>query len=233
MDQLLDVKQADVTGDGIADSVYLYGKKPNPSSPFAEQIMLVIQNGRTLQRTTVPLKNNAGYNARLFLGDFTKDSTPDILVSIDTGGSGGYGIFYLYSYQHHMLYEVLNSDSYNQLFTFLVYYQDYYKVSVQSPQLNVQFIIDISTKGYGYLLQYYDPNGKLKQAAQGEVLAIGGLFPIATGDKAGGYDLLAIQRIIGTTNADTLGYVENLLTWDGKQLVSSRISVAIEGTNLV
>ncbi|MDG0810580.1 hypothetical protein [Cohnella rhizosphaerae] len=84
---LLDAKQGDVNGDGILDNVYLYGNQSD--GPFADHITLIVQDGRSNRSTAVNLPNNAGYNARLFLGDFTKDRVQDILVSIDTGGSGG------------------------------------------------------------------------------------------------------------------------------------------------
>lgn len=34
------------------------------------------------------MKNNTGYNPTLFLGDFTGNEGDDILVVIETGGSG-------------------------------------------------------------------------------------------------------------------------------------------------
>ncbi|MGO4375176.1 VCBS repeat-containing protein, partial [Paenibacillus sp. MCAF20] len=185
------------------------------------------------QFTTVNLQNNAGYNPRLFLGDFSKDNVKDILVSIDSGGSGGYGIFYIYSFKNNILSEMFDFEKYNNEYKFNVNYEDFYKVSVGSPQLDVLFTIDISYKGYDYLSQYYDENGKLKQPIQGEVLALGALYPIVTNENRMGYDLLAFQRIIGTSNSDTLGYVENLLTWNGSKFTSSRLSVAILGTKLI
>ncbi|MNP58796.1 hypothetical protein D3C76_1537440 [compost metagenome] len=106
-------------------------------------------------------------------------------------------------------------------------------MSVGSPHLDVLFTIDISNKGYDYLSQYYNENGKLKQPIKGEVLALGALYPIVTNEKSMGYDLLAIQRIIGTSNSDTIGYVENLMTWNGTQFTSLRLSVAILGTRLI
>lgn len=228
---LLDMKQGDVTGDGILDNVYLYGNKPDgPTGIFADQITLVIQDGRSLQNTTVMLQNNAGYNARLFLGDFNKDNILDILVSIDSGGSGGYGFFYIYSFKNNLLRELFNVDKYNQLSKFNVDYQDLYKVTVGSPSLDVLFTIDISYKGYDYLSQYYDKNGKLKQPLKGEVLALGALQPIVTNEQGAGYDLLALQRIIGQYNADTLGYVEALLTWNGTAFIPARLSVSILGS---
>ncbi|MDG0792277.1 VCBS repeat-containing protein [Cohnella ginsengisoli] len=228
---LLDVKQGDVNGDGVLDHVYLYGNQSD--GPFADHITLIIQDGRSNRSTAVNLPNNAGYNARLFLGDFSKDGVQDILVSIDTGGSGGYGIFYLYSFKNNIVYEMFDFEKYNEAYKFNVNYEDFYKVSVSNPQLDVLFTIDISQKGYDYLSQYYDDDGKLKRPVQGEVLALGGLFPIVTNERGVGYDLFAIQRIIGTRNADTLGYVENLLIWNGTQFASSRLTVAILGSKLI
>lgn len=231
---LLDQKQGDVTGDSVPDHVYLYGYKPGgPSSGFADHITLAIQDGRSRQLTTVPLPVNAGYNARLFLGEFSKDQVDDILVSIDTGGSGGYGIFYVYSFNRNVLRELFNFEAYNREYSFRVDYEDQYRVAVSSPSLDVLFTIDISTKGTEYLSTFYTPEGKLKQPVQGEVLAIGGLFPIVTNERSDGYDLLAMQRIIGTTNADTLGYVQNELSWNGSRFVSTRLTVSILGTKLV
>ncbi|WP_040711553.1 hypothetical protein [Paenibacillus curdlanolyticus] len=228
---LLDRKQGDVNGDGIVDTVYLYGNTTDGN--FADQITLLIQDGRSHKTTTVNLPNNAGYNARLFLGDFTKDHVNDILVSIDSGGSGGYGIFYIYSFKNNVLHELFNFEKYNNAHKFKVNYENDYKVSVSSPQLDVLFTIDISNKGHDYLSQFYNPNGKLKQPLQGEVLALGALYPIVTNTKSTSYDLLAFQRIIGTTNSDTLGYVENQLAWNGSQFKSARLSVAIPGTKLI
>jgi hypothetical protein len=228
---LLDMKQGDVNGDGIIDNVYLYGNKSN--GIFADNITLIIQDGHSNQSTTVNLQNNAGYSARLFLGDFSKDNVQDILVSIDSGGSGGYGIFYIYSFKNNILHEMFDVEKYNKEYKFNVNYEDFYKVSVGSPHLDVLFTIDISNKGYDYLSQYYNENGKLKQPIKGEVLALGALYPIVTNEKSMGYDLLAIQRIIGTSNSDTIGYVENLMTWNGTQFTSLRLSVAILGTRLI
>jgi len=230
---LLDWKQGDVTGDSILDNIYLYGDRSAGAGNFADKITLVIQNGYSHQNTRVDFPNNAGYDARLFLGDFSKDGIPDILVSIDSGGSGGYGFFYLYSFKNHILHEMFDVDKYNAAHQFRVNYEDNYRVSVASPSLDVLFSIDISLKGHDYLSQFYNENGKLKKPVSGEALALGALYPIVTNENRTGYDLLAFQRIIGTTNADTLGYIENQLTWNGSQFQSSRMNVSVPGTKLI
>lgn len=229
---MLDWKTGDVNGDGVLDTVYLYGQLDGPPGIYADNITLVNKDGWSNKSTSVQLKNNAGYNARLFLGDFDQDNIVDIMVSIDTGGSGGYGIFYIYSFRNNLLHEIFNVDKYNHDYTFDVNYADFYRVRVESARLNLLFIIDISEKGIDYLSQYYDKDGLLINPVKGGVLDLGALNPIIPNTKSYNYDLLALQRIIGTTNADTLGYVENLLTWEDTKLVSSRVVVTIPGNNL-
>lgn len=231
---LLDMKIGDVTGDGVLDKVSLYGNKPNGlKGIYADNITVVIEDGYTKQRKTIIPEFNSGYNASLFLGDFTKNKVDDIKVSMDSGGSGGYGFFYIYSFKNNYLREIFNFDMYNKEYIFKVDYADLYKVNVANIMLDKLFILDVSYKGYDYLSQYYDENGRLKSPVQGEVLAIGALVPLINNEKINSYDLIALQRIIGTTNSDTLGYIQNLLTWDGQKFISSRMFTAIPGTNLI
>lgn len=230
---LLDMKQGDVTGDGIVDYVYLFGKKNVETDIFADHITLVLQDGRSNQATTINLQNNAGYNAKLFLGDFSKDNIVDILVSIESGGSGGYGFFYIYSFKNNIPRQLFDIEKYNNSYTFEVNYEDLYKVSVASPPLGLLFTLDISYKGYDYLSQLYDENGKFKQPVKGEVLAAGALNPIFMNPKFTSYDLLVSSRIIGISNSDTLGYIEDLLTWNGTQFTSMRLTIAILGTKVM
>ena len=218
-------------GYGIMDTVYLYGQFDGPPGIYADNITLVIRDGRTTKSTTVHLKNNAGYNARLFLGDFNKDGVPDIMISMDTGGSGGYRIFYIYSLRNNRLRELFNSDHYDDKYEFEAHYENFHKVRVESSQLNVLFIIDIGTKGFDYLSQFYNSNGLLKNPVQGGVLGIGALFPINTTNRNNYFDLLAMQRIIGPTNSDTLGYVENLLSWQDIEFISNRLTVSVFGVD--
>jgi hypothetical protein len=231
---LLDIKIGDVNGDGVPDKVSLYGNKPDGTAGiFADNIIVVIEDGRTNQTKTISPEFNSGYNARLFLGDFTMDRVDDIKVSIDSGGSGGYGYFYLYSFKNNNLKEIFNFDQYNDKYKYKVDYSNLYKVDVGNVMLDKLFTLDISYKGYDYLSQYYDENGKLNKPVQGEVLALSSLVSIVNNEKNDAYDLLAFQRIIGIYNSDTLGFIENLLSWDGQKFVSSRMFATIPGTNLI
>ncbi|URZ03123.1 VCBS repeat-containing protein [Clostridium felsineum] len=230
---LLDVKVGDVTGDGINDTVSLYGKKESSSDIFAETITVLIKDGVTGNTQTITPKFNSGYNPTIFLGDFTKSGFCDIKISIDSGGSGGYGFFYIYSYRDNTFKETFNFDNFNRKYKYTIDYNDLYKVNVNAVTLNKLFTLDISYKGYEYLSQYYYKNGKLKKPLEGEVLALSLLIPIVDNATLTIYNLLAFQRIIGTNNSDTLGYVQNLLSWGGQTFNVLNTFVAIQGSSLI
>ena len=88
----------DVNGDRIPDNVYLTGIKTYDSQ-FIENILLEIQNGMSGEVTKIEFGDNAGYNPTIFLGDFTGNGVDDILIGINSGGSGGIMYYYIYSFK--------------------------------------------------------------------------------------------------------------------------------------
>lgn len=225
---LLAIQESDVSGDGIPDKIYLYGSKAEDSS-FVDNITIVIEDGFSGKISTITPEFNAGYSPRLFLGDFTADGVDDIKLSIDSGGSGGYSYIYVYSYINDAPKEIFNFDQYNAMYQYMVDYMDLYRVAIYNMNHEQLFILDVVHKGDEYISQYYDEYGMLKMPIQGEVLAITALMPIIQNEDANTYELLAYQRIIGPINSDTLGYIENLLSWDGEEFVSTRMSAVIPG----
>ena len=159
--RIVSYARGDVNGDGIPDNVYLTGIK-TPDSPFIQNITLVIQDGMTGGFTSVPLSENAGYNPTLFLGDFTGDGVNDILIGINSGGSGGIMYYYIYSFINNTAQLLFDFNLYNEQYKYDVTYKDNYKVDVISKKNNEKYIIDISNKDVDYLNEIYDKNGKLK-----------------------------------------------------------------------
>lgn len=221
--------QGDVTGDKIADRVYLTGTK-TPDSPFIQNITLHVQDGRTGAVTSVALRDNTGYNPTLFLGDFTGDGVDDILIGINTGGSGGIMYYYVYSFVGNQARLLFDFNVYNDQYEYEVTYEDHYKVNVVSKANNQKYIIDISTRGADYLNEIYDKNGKLKSPITGFVNPLSGLYPVDF-DANGVYELLAYQKIAGRYNADSLGYILNTLSWENNRFVLQQQFVAIYGAD--
>ncbi|WP_139364887.1 VCBS repeat-containing protein [Sutcliffiella halmapala] len=227
---VVSAKRGDIDGDGTKDSVLLTANK-TPDSPFWENITLVVHNERTNQSQQIPLKNNSGYNPTLFLGDFTGNKADDILIVIDTGGSGGAIYSYVFSYINGQLRQIFDSDRFNEEYQYSVNYQDQYKASVISQKLQEKYILDLTYKGKEYLTEIYQENGVLKAPIEGWVNPLSGLYPIDF-NRDGTYELQAYQRIAGRYNADSLGYVQTTLKWNGQIFGPDQQNVAIFGGNL-
>lgn len=229
---LLDMKTGDVTGDGIVDTVYLYGDLKEVPHIYAENIFLEVRDGRTNSLTVTLPEINAGYNPRLFLGEISMGKQSNIMISFITGDYGEERIFYIYSFKDNNLIEIFNSAIYNAKYTFQVNYQNHYKVRIDNAKLNKFFLVDIRNKKHHYISKYYEEDGKLRKPVHGKVLVLSSLFPIIINQTGNKYDLLGLQRIIGTTQTDTLGYIENLLTWNGNEFVSFRLALSMPYSKL-
>lgn len=220
--------RGDVNGDKIPDNIYLTGMR-TPDSPFIQNITLIIQDGMTGLFTSIPLSEDAGYNPTLFLGDFQGYGVDDILIGIATGGSGGIMYYYIYSFLNNSPRLLFDFNTYNEQYKYEVTYKDYYKVEVISQINNTRYIIDISYKEEEYLNEIYDKNGKLKSPIEGFVNPISGLYPVDF-DSNKVYELLAYQKIAGRYNADSLGYVQNILKWKNNMFILESQFVAIYGS---
>lgn len=225
--KVIQVKYGDVTGDLVPDVVYLTAVQA-AGSPFLEQITLVIQCRRTGQTFRVPLEENAGYHPTLFLGDFTGNNVKDILVVIDTGGSGGTIYAFVFSFINGRFDAIFNVNQFNQQADYEVRFRDQFKAEVTSRQPDKRYVLDLTTKGADYLNDIYNPDGTLKQPIHGWVSPLTGLYPVDF-ERDGVYELNAYQNIAGRYSADRLGYMENVLKWDGHSFHIDRQYVQIYG----
>lgn len=226
--EIIDFRRGDVTGDRIPDIVLLLGIRPDPASPFVEGLTLIVRNGITGAETRVVPPVNVGYNPYLFLGDFTGEGALDVLLHIDTGGSGGFINAFLYAFNGPEPRLLFSSEAFNEASNFGVVFRNNYRVAVTDLATGTVFTIDISNWPPDVLSEIYDANGHLLAPIEGEVSPLIALYPIVT-DQSGVFRLLAVQRIIGRFEAETLGYVETLLAWNGSQFVAERVSVCTTG----
>ena len=133
------------------------------SKPFVANINLVVQDGASLQYTRVPIKDGSGYNPTIFLGDFTGDRVEDIVVYIDSGGSGAILYSYIYSFVDNKPKLLFDHEKFNEEFQYEVIYRDNFEVDLISFRTKKKFTIDISYKGQEYLSEIYNEDGTLKE----------------------------------------------------------------------
>lgn len=224
---ILQTKHADVNGDGFDETLILTGKKPYGENGFIEDITLTVKNEKTSVNIVVKPKDNAGYSPNLFIGKFSDDKIPQVLLTINSGGSGGFYFNYIYSFKNNITRLLFDSDTFNEYSIYNAVYQDYYKVKVTSKDGTLQGLIDlIAIRDKEYLSNLYNPDGTLKKPVEGSVLGLGALSPLSL-DGSDFFKLLTNQRIIGLYNADTLGAVESILelTKDGFNIIVTRLVV--------
>ncbi|MDN4494639.1 FG-GAP repeat domain-containing protein [Ureibacillus aquaedulcis] len=220
----------DVTGDGFLDWVFLVGSKQQ-DSPYITKIQLMVKNGRTNQVQAFILPESAGYDPTIWLGDLTGNGIKDIFIAIDSGGSGGIIFAYVYSSIQGKMIKIFDSVQYNERHPFKVQYANNYKAEVYSENPRKKYTLDLQNKGNEYLNVIYNADGTLKQPIEGWVDPVSALYPVDLA-RNGKYDLLGMQQIAGRYHADGLGYVENLLHWNGREFLIVRQTVAIYGENL-
>lgn len=175
---ILDFNRGDVTGYGLHDDVYLLGEKSSFDQYFSVNISLLIQNPFTNICIKIPLPNGSGYDAKLYLGYFTSFRKKDILISIDTGGSGRYILAYLYTLKNMNPVLLLDSNSFDNNSIYDAIFQDNFKVLVKSKQDATNFIIDVSSNKDTYInANIYNKDGNLLNPTEGGVLGLGALWP--------------------------------------------------------
>jgi len=219
----------DVNGDKIRDYVYLTGIK-TPNSGFLQDITLIIKDGKTGIKQSTKLGSDAGYSPALFLGDFSGDKINDIFISIASGGSGGIMFYYIFSDVNNQIKSLFNYEDFNNKYSYKVEYRNHYQVLVKNHELGTKFIIDITYKDKDYLDEIYTSEGELKAPIEGWVDPLSGLYPVDF-DSNGIFELLGYQSISGRYHADSLGYVQSVLKWNGKKFYLMEQYVAIFGTS--
>lgn len=198
-----------INGNEYMDKAILYGIDFHGDSNFLTEITIkVILDYSQIYYIEV---EDVGYFPILQFNNFTEDNNKDILVSIDSGGSGEITFSRIYSFNK-------GYDSFISIFNLEEYrvdididYADDYKVIVTSDtEVNV---IDISTREEVYLNNLYDNEGKLKENKKEITITGVNCYPYDM-DNNGIFEILIKERISGVSNADTLGYLETIYKYE-------------------
>lgn len=203
---------ADVNGDGVKDYIQLTGTSDLEfSTIYVDNIKLNVYDGKTDKVTHIPVsKINSGYTPRLFLVDINKDKAEEMLVSIPSGGSGGMETYSLISFKNNKIAYLFDPEKFSYGLEYDVEFKEGFKVDVHVKETNKTYSLDISNMKDIYIeLKVYDKEGKLLQSTSGMRNPLSGLEVKVINGKN---QLVSLQRVVGTSNAETLGYVKG--TWD-------------------
>lgn len=199
--------EKDVTGDRKPDRIMLLGRKIDPSSPYFKRLVILVDNKSGKTVTLIPAIG--GYNPNMQFCDFTGDKVNDVLVSAETGGSGGTSDYTIASVKDGKPVKLpvpKPLDIKGQL-------ADGYKANITIVNTNQTVTIDLMDHKQTYDQAGVYKDGKLVKPVDVMVNDYGALKPIDP-DKDGTCELLGIQRISGIYNADTIAYATSVWKWD-------------------
>ena len=208
---IIDTKKGKVTEEAKDDLVFLKGDKFNEDTNFIENLSIVIKSDDMGERE-YPLKLG-GYNFKLYLGSFCDDSTEDILIYGESGGSGNYAIANIYHYDDGKLLEIFNSDTFSDKYKYKCRYLNDFKVELICDKLQKKYIIDISTIDKNNLSEIYDMDGKIITDTDPSLSYVNSIYPLLE-LNSNIMKVEAYQRIIGITNSSTLGEMISIISLD-------------------
>ena len=213
---ILDSKLGNIISKDGRDKVILLGSYYQSGSNFVENIEIVI-NSENDKKSIVTKVNYTGYNLELFLGDFDKDGLDEIMLRGAYGGSGGYEIASVYKYKNGSLEEIFSPEIFENKYTFKAKYLPRNLVEVISPQLEEKFIFHMNNKPKTYLDMIYEENGEVRKGVTPVISSINEAFPIKTVYSKENY-LFIRQRVVGISNADTIGYIESFISLEDENI---------------
>ncbi len=150
------------------------------------------------------------------LGDFTGDKVKDIMISADTGGSGGIVDNRIVTAKGGKINIIFDEDD-NAGLVLSGKFTDGFKTDMIMTKLNKVFTIDLSAFKDGYIIEgIYGSNGKLMKPVELWADGFYLLQPVDyTGD--GTYYLRGIRSISGAYHANRISNMESLWKYsDGK-----------------
>lgn len=206
--KVVDCVEGNIGPKNTRACIQICGIPFDDNAAFYKELYLLVKADGCCKR--VELK--PGYNPKVMLFDFNGAGN-DIYVTIDSGGSGGFQYFYIFEYKYCNLNLLMSDDLFNaQYNNYMGYYIDYFRAQVVDRE--DVWRIDLSCKGSEYLSQIYYEDGKLIEPKDIYISGANYTYPQYT-QYLDRYTLVVYQKITGLYQADTLGYMETTLKFDG------------------
>lgn len=211
---IIDYQSEDVTGDNVTDHILLIGNKHSGKDDiYAENLKIVVQDGKTKLYSEATYKNLSGYEGTLFIGDFDGDKIKDVMLSSATGGSGGVIQHLIASFKNNTPILIFGEKD-NDGVIIDGKYIDGFLAEIEFISLSKTIHLDLSSNKEEYIdMGIYNKDGKLLLKTLPHVIPFSELSPVDyNGD--GTYELRGYQRITGSYNADTISELESLWKYE-------------------
>ncbi|MDV4151279.1 hypothetical protein R0131_10540 [Clostridium sp. AL.422] len=223
-------KLGNISGNMDEDIIYLIGEKiDSGKNTLCKEIQIAISNGVDGKITYIDLEDIKGYNPRILLGEFRGIGINEILFTIeeDKEESGSRAI--IYGLDNGRIIEIFDSSKYLPNKNYNIIYTDGFKVNLVDDNRNIDYVIDIKDREYGYLKEKYNKDGKLKNKCKGKLSPIYEILTVRS-SNSDVLDLILKQKIIGEDINDVLGEIISFLRYDRDKYREVDMSVSISSS---
>ncbi|GIN58403.1 hypothetical protein J8TS2_27220 [Lederbergia ruris] len=191
----------DVTGDGKADEIMVYGIPFKGDSPYYQKVWaeIMTSGGQKLK-----IDYEGGYEPKLDFADLNHDGVKDILYSSATGGSGGLYNYALHTAKGGKIKEIPLPTP----LTIQGYFDQDFVAVIKIPGIEKPIILDLWNRRKDYIsMGLYQKNGQLNEPTELMIDPIA-FFEVIKIKGKNGYGLKGYRQISGAYHADGLGVVE-------------------------
>lgn len=176
------------------------------SGQYYDNIIIEIYGMDDVLINTIRPKTNSGYGANILLEDFEGSGLDQIFLGINSGGSGGFGYFYVFDASNNEIKTIFDYEEFSQKNKYTGRYLDYYRAEVVKTDSDVSYIIDLSGRPKDYLDMLWGADGKLLTPKSLTISDVNTVFPYYNYTTRL-FELMIFQRVTGLYNADGLGYI--------------------------
>lgn len=181
------------------EAIMLYGTASAAGSPFYTDIRI-----RTSGNKTAAPPQNSGYSPTVFAADFLGKGYDQIFYAASTGGSGGFGYYFVIDFSHgaEIIFDYSAIEN-----PYSAAYADGFLLNVYKNNL-LWYSYDLTRHESAPWL--WDKDGKYTGGYQAEVSALNYVEPVFQ-YLSGTFRLNLWYKVIGMYQADTVGYIVKTL----------------------
>lgn len=194
-------------------TVVLKGRKSTDSSYYTGITIEVYDNDRLVDTIVPP--NDAGFVPEVkffsFFGDYCQ-----IFYAADTGGSGGYGNYYVFRVDAERTETIFDMARFSASVSYSGRFEDSYTAVIRNENDGTEYYASLEGKDPSFLKRIFDDHGTPIQQPLIVVNDVSTVFPYYNHTQ-GIYQLSVYRSVTAIAEVYAFGYVVDYLTWsDGK-----------------
>lgn len=195
----------------VPNTISIWGKYYE-NSPYVTDIEIKVFQGTSLIYSFVP-KTNYGFSPKLLALDFKGNGLNQIFYSADSGGSGGYGFYYVFELNQNEAITLFDYEIFSENNKYKGRFLDDFRAIIEGN--GKQYHLDVSNMDEFYKDLIYTKEGKVKlpEIDIGEVNTV---FPYYN-STLNMWLLQVYQKTTAVAQVNVLGYAVNNLLFDNNQ----------------